>query len=122
MIILRDKIKVIPYDKNNIDKYKSSENLLKHARVNKNTDGIMLITNSGNLIGYCGWERNWIIALEVCKDYRGRGYGDLLLKTALNSGCTGLTVNKNNQVAISLYKKYGFKPTLENNNRMNMEL
>lgn len=122
MIIFRDKAKVIPYNRENISKYKSKENLLRHARTNKDTDGIMLINNSGDLIGYCGWEKGWIISLEVCKNYRGLGFGNILLEKALDAGCIGLTVDKNNSIAINLYKKYGFKPVSENNNRIDMKL
>ena len=122
MIVLRNKkIIEIPYNQTNIDKYKSSDNLLRHARVNKKTGGIMLVERN-RLVGYCGWEGNCIIALEVCKDYRGNGYGDKLIERAINSGCTRLTVNRNNIIAINLYKKHGFRPSTIIGNRIDMEL
>ena len=124
MIILRKQYKEISYNKENIEKYKSSDNLLKHARSDKNTEGIMLIDkNTNNLIGYIAWEDNYIIALEVLSDYRGSGFGDILLEKAIKSGCSKLSVSKKNTVAINLYKKYGFKHTKDINDKIiEMEL
>jgi ribosomal protein S18 acetylase RimI-like enzyme len=124
MIILRKQYKEIPYNKENIEKYKSKNNLLKHARSDKNTEGIMLIDkNTNDLIGYIAWEDNYIIALEVLSDYRGSGYGDILLEKAIKSGCSKLSVSKKNTVAINLYKKYGFKRTKDINDKViEMEL
>lgn len=124
MIILRKQYKEIPYNKENIEKYKSKDNLLKHARSDKNTEGIMLLDkNTNDLIGYIAWEDNYIIALEVLSDYRGSGYGDILLEKAIKSGCSKLSVSKKNTVAINLYKKYGFKHTKDINDKViEMEL
>ena len=100
-------------------KYKSKDNLLKHARSDKNTEGIMLLDkNTNNLIGYIAWEDNYIIALEVLSDYRGSGFGDILLEKAIKSGCSKLSVSKKNTVAINLYKKYGFKHTKDINDKV----
>ncbi len=119
MIILRKQYKEIPYNKENIEKYKSSDNLLKHARSDKNTDGIMLVDkNTNDLIGYIAWEDNYIIALEVLSDYRGSGFGDILLEKAIKNGCSMLSVSKKNTVAINLYKKYGFKRTKDINDKV----
>lgn len=116
-------VKKIPYNSNNIQKYKSSNNLLKHARFNNKTNGIMLINSKDDtLIGYCGWEEEWIICLEVTENYRGLGFGETLLRNAINSGCTKLSVNKNNLVALNLYKKNGFIPKKTEGNRIVMEL
>jgi ribosomal protein S18 acetylase RimI-like enzyme len=124
MIILRKQYKEIPYNKENIEKYKSSDNLLKHARSDKNTEGIMLVDkNTNDLIGYIAWEDNYIIALEVLSDYRGSGFGNILLEKAIKSGCSKLSVSKKNTIAINLYKKYGFKHTKDINDKViEMEL
>lgn len=124
MIILRKQYKEIPYNKENIEKYKSKNNLLKHARSDKNTEGIMLVDkNTNDLIGYIAWEDNYIIALEVLSDYRGSGFGDILLEKAIKSGCSKLSVSKKNTVAYNLYKKYGFKQTKDINDKViEMEL
>lgn len=121
MIILR-KPKELPYNQENIDRYKDPSNLLRHARfIPGKSDGIFLVTPDGNdLIGYIGWENGWITALEVSKDYQGKGYGDILLRKALDAGCNGLTVRINNIKAVNLYKKHGFIPSLIQGGRMNM--
>lgn len=111
----------IPYNKENVIKYKSRDNLLRHARTDKDCTGIMLVSNN-KLVGYIGWQGKMIIALEVTESYRGLGYGEYLLKKAISSGCTSLTVDKNNIPAINLYKKLGFHVTLENGKRLTMEL
>ncbi len=109
MIILRNKYKEIPYNSENVNKYKSDNNLLRHAKTDKDVTGIMFIDkNTEDLIGYCAWKDNYIVALEVLEDYRGKGYGDVLLEKAIKSGCNKLSVSKNNTVAINLYKKHKF--------------
>ena len=110
MIIKRKDYKEIPYTKDNINLYKSPGNLLKHARVGKEVDGIMLVDKKTNeLIGYVAWEGNYIVALEVISKYRGNGFGDILIKKAIGSGAEKLSVDKNNIAARKLYEKHGFK-------------
>lgn len=107
---LRKEIIEIPYTKENVEKYKSPENLLSKAMTGDNISGIMLIEKeSGELIGYIAWKGNYIVALEVISEYRGLGYGKELLKKAISKGCKKLAVNKNNTKAIELYKKFGFR-------------
>ena len=125
MIILRsNKILKLPYTLENINKYKSKNNLLRHARfIPGKSEGVFLVdSKTDSLIGYCGWEDNWIVALEVSNEYRRKGFGEKLLDLAISSGCTGLTVYNRNSAAIDLYKKKGFKSTLNNGRRSNMEL
>jgi ribosomal protein S18 acetylase RimI-like enzyme len=125
MIILRsNKILKLPYTLENINKYKSKNNLLRHARfIPGKSEGVFLVdSKTDSLIGYCGWEDNWIVALEVSNEYRRKGFGEKLLDLAISSGCTGLTVDNRNSAAIDLYKKKGFKSTLNNGRRSNMEL
>lgn len=115
MIIKRKEYKEIPWTPENIEKYRSGQNLLKHARSGKNIDGFMLIdSKTQDLIGYCAWEGDYIVALEVVSNYRRQGFGEDILKRAMKCGVRKLSVNKNNIPAISLYKKLGFKET--NNN------
>ena len=75
MIILKNiKLKEIPYNQENINKYKSNNNLLRHARYIKGlTNGIFLLDSSDNLVGYIAWEKDTIIALEVMSNYRNNG-------------------------------------------------
>lgn len=115
MIIKRSDYKEIPYNQDNINLYKSKDNLLRHAREGKGISGIMFTDKkTSELIGYCAWEGDYIIALEVISNYRGLGFGEKLLKKAIDSGCTKLSVNKNNIPAISLYKKFGFRENKTN--------
>ena len=111
MIILRNKEEYteIPYNQENIDKYKSKDNLLRHARYIKGiTDGLFLVDKNSNLVGYIAWENDTIIALEVSNNYRGKGIATKLLSIANNKGANKLTVNKNNTKAIQLYKNLGW--------------
>lgn len=111
MIIKRKlKYKEFPYSQELINKYKSKENMLSHARyIPGKTDGIFLVDNGNNLVGYIGWEGDTIISLEVSENYRKQGIGTYLLKKAIENGITNLTVSKKNTEAINLYKSLGWK-------------
>lgn len=101
-------MKYIEYNLENIQKYKAEDNMLIHARVNNDIQGVMLIDNN-NLIGYIAWQNKTIIAFEVIKEYRNNGYGSKLLLKAINTGKVNrLTVSSSNEKAINLYKDFGF--------------
>lgn len=113
--------KELPYNQENIRKYKSIDNLLRHARyLPGKSDGVFLVTPGEELIGYVGWEGDCVIALEVAKNFRGLGFGDILIEKAIDSGCKKLTVDTNNSKAINLYKKHGFSEGTVNGRRMIM--
>lgn len=117
---LKNNVKEIPYNKENVLKYKSPDNLLRHARTDDGCTGVMLI--SGNrLIGYVGWQGEMIIALEVTGSFKGQGYGEYLVRRAIESGCTRLSVDSKNTAAINLYKKLGFVVYEDNGKRMWMK-
>ena len=100
----------IDYNLGNVLKYKSKDNLLRHARTGKGISGVMYIDpGTKELIGYIGWEGKMIICLEVTKYYRGQGYGRLLMEEAMNKGCDSLTVSENNLIAQNLYSSLGFR-------------
>lgn len=100
----------IDYNLGNVLKYKSKDNLLRHARTGKGISGVMYIDpGTKELIGYIGWEGKMIICLEVTKHYRGQGYGRLLMEEAMNKGCDSLTVSENNLIAQNLYSSLGFR-------------
>jgi len=110
MIIKRKPYLEIPYTKEAVNKYKNSGNLLKHARTGENIAGVMLISkDTEDLIGYCAWEGDYIVALEVVSGERGKGFGETLMKMAMDKGARKLSVAKSNLPAINLYKKMGFK-------------
>lgn len=124
MIVKRNQsFEILDYNQKNIDYYKSKDNLLKHARCNKNTDGIMLISSkTKELIGYCAWERDMIIALEVIKEFRNQSYGEYLVKKAVSNGCNKLTTSINNTPAIKLYEKLGFQVVNKIGSRITMKI
>lgn len=100
-----------PISKELIDKYKSSENMLRHARyIPGRSNGWFMIDNkTSEPIGYIIWEDDFIVAFEIFKDYRRKGYGKELLDLAVESGAKRLSVNKKNTRAIELYKKAGWE-------------
>lgn len=100
----------IDYNLENVLRYKSEDNLLRHARTGKGISGVMYIDpKTKELIGYIGWEGKMIICLEVTKSYRGQGYGRLLMEESLRNGCDSLTVSENNLIAQGLYSSLGFR-------------
>lgn len=100
-----------PISKELIDKYKSSENMLRHARyIPGRSNGWFMIDNkTSEPIGYIIWEDDFIVAFEIFKNYRRKGYGKELLNLAVESGAKKLSVNKKNTGAIELYKKAGWE-------------
>lgn len=105
MIVKRKQYREILYTKEAVEKYKSPNNLLRHAKIGSDIEGVMFVSkDKDDLIGYCAWEGDYIVALEVVSEYRGNKFGEELLKRAIDSGCKKLSVNKNNIPAIELYK------------------
>lgn len=100
-----------PISEDLIKKYKSSENMLRHARYipSKSEGFFMFDTKNSEPIGYIIWEDDFIVAFEIFKDYRRKGYGEKLLGVAIDSGANRLSVNKKNLGAIELYKKTGWE-------------
>lgn len=104
----KSSIEIVPISKDLVEKYKSSENLLRH--VDPSDVGYMIIDKvQNNLIGYVAWDKNIITALEVMKEFQGKGYSKILLEIAEENNCNELTVNKNNKKAISIYEHLGWK-------------
>ena len=104
----KNSIEIVPISKELVEKYKSSENLLRH--VDPSDVGYMIIDKvQDNLIGYVAWDKNKITALEVIKEFQEKGYSKILLEIAEENNCNELTVNKNNKKAISIYEHLGWK-------------
>lgn len=100
--------KQIRMNKNTIKKYH-----LSHIR--DKCIGSIYVDKRNNLVCYVAIENkdnseNWIQGLEVVEKYRGHGLSEELLREAINFyKADHLSVNKNNEVAIYIYKKFGFK-------------
>lgn len=61
------------------------------------------------IAGYIGWKKSGNIApLRVYEKFRGYGLSEILLKLAIKNGGYKLGVYSDNEVAIRLYKKFGF--------------
>ena len=87
---------------------------LRHIRISNHTKGYIWL-NDKQVVGYVNVEEKdddskWIQALEIYAPYKGHGLSKQMLGIAVGElGATELSVSKNNEVAIKLYKSYGFK-------------
>lgn len=87
---------------------------LRHIRINNHTKGYIWL-NDKQVVGYINVEEKdddskWIQAFEIYAPYKGHGLSKQMLGIAIGElGATELSVSKNNEVAIKLYKSYGFK-------------
>lgn len=88
---------------------------LSHVRINRSTKGYVWIDNNQQLVGLINTQEKdddykWIISFEVFGKYKGQGLSRQILNVAVKQlGVTHLSVNRSNQVAIKLYKSYGFR-------------
>lgn len=98
--------KVLSWTKENVDRYKSSDNLLRHAKTGPDIQGKILVGTKGDLIGYIAWSPDYIVALEVSPEYRGQGIATKLLEEC---PVKRLTVSCSNLRAIKLYKDLGYQ-------------
>ena len=106
----------LPWTKENIARYRSPENMLRHTKTGGGIDGVILVTgDKKELIGYIAWKKDYIQALEVPDRFKRSGYGERLLKMAIKSGARKLSVRKGNLIAIKLYEKLGFRKTKDLN-------
>lgn len=118
--------KKIKISKSIIDKMKKMIKSLSHIRLD-NTEGY-IYTDKNNPVAVIVVEtkengRKWIQALEVFGEYKNHGLSKQLLDVAVNElSATELSVNKKNDVAYSLYKKYGFKTKSETDTMYMMTL
>lgn len=61
------------------------------------------------IAGFIGWNKSGNIApLRVYEKFRGYGLSEILLKLAIKNGGHKLGVYSDNEIAIKLYKKFGF--------------
>ena len=111
--------KKIHITENVINKYKTKYPYLKNVRC-KDTkesicDGYIWMDDDKLvcMVGSCEYtddHTKWIVSLKIMKEYRGYGLSKQILDYAVkNMNCRYLSVGKNNEVAKSVYDKYGFK-------------
>ena len=105
--------KKVPISENVISKYKEDYKFLSHIKTGKNCKGYLFFYDK-ELVAVLSVEykengENWIQAIEIVKKYQGYGLSEQLLDMALKEfNVTYLSVNKNNEIAIYIYKKKGF--------------
>lgn len=107
----------IKSNKSKVDKYlsedKSYQNTYKKY-LNDISGEIVIDEENDILAGYVFVIDKFITPVFVVGKYRGYGLGDALVKDAVSKyGAKRLWVYKDNEVAINLYKKYGFKTYIE---------
>lgn len=106
-----------------LNQIKNKSKLIKHLDVDN--DNCIGFFNGDEIACYIATEIKedgtvWITALEVLPNYRGYGLGEQLLDFAThNLHATALGVSKNNEVAIRMYEKYGFKISNESRLEVN---
>lgn len=105
----------VPLNDENIKQYDNDDFVIgmKHCKTGSKIEGIILLNQDDAAVGYVGVESKsdgkWITALEVAKKYQHQGIGKMLLQCAVDRfGAEKLSVNKDNQEAIELYKKNGW--------------
>lgn len=105
--------KKVSISENVISKYKEDYKFLSHIKTDKNCKGYLFFYDK-ELVAVLSVEykengENWIQAIEIVKKYQGYGLSEQLLNMALKEfNATYLSVNKNNELAIYIYKKKGF--------------
>ena len=99
-----------------IQVYKQKLPSLSHVRINNNTKGYIWIDKKTDMpAAIANVEEKddgftWIQAFEIFVPYKGHGLSKDILNVAIRElKATNLSVNKDNQVAIKVYKSYGFK-------------
>ena len=110
---------------NNIDKI---FNEIFHKELKLNTySKIIAYKENNDIVGFCVYdliyERIEIEYIGVSEAFRGQNIGYKLLKYIIDTYNLeiSLEVNKNNEIAINLYKKLGFKVVTERKNYYNGE-
>ncbi len=78
-----------------------------------------VLEDSGQIVGYAGIQviepEGYITNIAILPEFRGRGFGDLLVSALKDLAkersldFISLEVRESNTVAISLYRKHGFK-------------
>lgn len=97
-----------------IQVYGQSYPSMRHIRINNRTKGYVWLKDK-QIVGYINVEEKdddskWIQAFEIFPPYKGHGLSKQMLNIAVNEfGANYLSVSKNNDLAVKVYKSYGFK-------------
>ena len=97
-----------------IQVYGQSYPSMIHIRINNRTKGYVWLKDK-QIVGYINVEEKdddskWIQSFEIFPPYKGHGLSKQMLNVAVNEfGANYLSVSKNNELAIKVYKSYGFK-------------
>ena len=97
-----------------IQVYGQSYPSMRHIRINNRTKGYVWLKDK-QIVGYINVEEKdddskWVQAFEIFPPYKGHGLSKQMLNIAVNEfGANYLSVSKNNELAIKVYKSYGFK-------------
>lgn len=106
-----NKFKKVSMTKEFLNKYKDRYKSLIHVDANDFCTRVAFM-DGNKIVAYVSVDnyRKYIQGMEITKDYTGHGLSTQLLDYAVHSlGARFLSVNKKNNLAISIYKKYGFK-------------
>ena len=107
----------IKTNKSKVEKYLSDDKTYNNTykkHINEISGEIVIDENNDTLVGYVFIIDKFITPVFVNVKYRGYGVGDKLVHDAVNKyGAKRLWVFKDNEVAIKIYKKYGFKIYIE---------
>ena len=135
------RLKKLKIDDKVIEKYGYYINGLSHVRTTNNCIGYLWVdpkhkyrmTNIPMPVCYYNVQHKkdensdtgeviWIQAIEVNEDYQGRGLAKQMLDICINEEhATNLAVDKDNEVAIRLYRSKGFVPYVTNGKMVNMQ-
>ena len=130
------RLKKLDLNDETIEKYKSLMPGLSHVRTLKSCHGYLWVDSNNNDTPVCYYNAQkkpdhtgqrafvvWLQAIEVAEDYQGRGLAKQVLDIAFSEDhITNLAVDKNNEVALHLYRNCGFKQYCINGDMVNMQL
>ena len=116
-----------------INKYKKKYPVLRHVRCKDTNeyicDGYMWMNGDDELVCYVGSceytddHTKWIVSLEIVPKYKSHGLSKQILDFATKTmKCKYLSVSKDNKLAISIYKAYGFRVYYEDKNMYYMSI
>lgn len=109
--------KRIKITKDILKKYKLSNPYNKKflSHIDERDNGIIYLDKKDDIVGLCCVDENsddsyiWITAIAVSEKYKGYGLGKQLLEVSVKElKGNALTVAIDNQIAIKMYKDYGF--------------